>query len=114
MLAGWSFLGWNGSGNMSDDNARTKTRQHLRVQVNPIKCTAFGFCAEFLPEVFQLDDWGYAWLQRPDVPMSLAAAAYETARLCPTGAISVEVVDEPDLRAASIERQSASAVKQSR
>ncbi len=71
------------------------TRRHLRIRVNPIKCTAFGFCGEFLPEVFDLDDWGYAWLQRSEVPMSLEEAAYETARCCPTGAITVEVVEEP-------------------
>jgi ferredoxin len=66
------------------------------VRVNPIKCTAFGFCAEFLPEVFDLDDWGYAWVQRPEMPLSLAEAARKAAKLCPTGAILVEVVEEPD------------------
>lgn len=77
----------------------TKTRSYLRVRVDPTKCTAFGFCGEFLPEVFDLDDWGYAWVQRPDVPTSLADAAYQTAKCCPTGAIMVEVVAEPDPRA---------------
>ncbi len=99
---------------MPSDNTKTKTRQYLRVRVNPIKCTAFGFCGEFLPEVFHLDDWGYAWLQRPDVPMSLAGAAYETAKLCPTGAISVEVVEEADLRATSIEQQATAANRRTR
>ncbi len=93
---------------------KTKTRTYLRVRVNPIKCTAFGFCGEFLPEVFDLDDWGYAWLQRPDVPMSLADAVYETAKSCPTGAISVEVVDEPDHRATAIEQQMKTSTKRSR
>lgn len=88
---------------------KTKTRRYLRVRVNPIKCTAFGFCGEYLPEVFDLDDWGYAWLQRPDIPMTLAEAVYETERCCPTGAISVEVVEEEDPRATSIERQSSRA-----
>ncbi len=81
---------------MPDNN--TKSRRHLRVRVDPIKCTAFGFCGEFLPEVFDLDDWGYAWVQRPDVPVTLAEAAYHTAKACPTGAIIVEMVDEPDPR----------------
>ena len=72
-------------------------RTLLRVRVDPIKCTAFGFCAEFLPEVFELDDWGYAWIQRPEIPASLAAEAYETARRCPTGAILVQPVEELEL-----------------
>jgi ferredoxin len=73
-----------------------KARTYLRVRVNPIKCTAFGFCAEFLPEVFDLDDWGYAWVQRPDVPATLAGAVWKTARSCPTGAILVDEVTETD------------------
>lgn len=73
------------------------TRTYLRVRVNPIKCTAFGFCAEFLPEVFELDDWGYAWVQRPEIPASLADEAFETAKKCPTGAILVEMIEESDV-----------------
>lgn len=79
---------------MGRNKSSSSTRRYLRIRVNPIKCTAFGFCGEFLPEVFDLDDWGYAWLQRSEVPMSLEEAVYETARCCPTGAISVEVVEE--------------------
>jgi len=79
---------------MARSEQSTGTRRYLRIRVNPIKCTAFGFCGEFLPEVFELDDWGYAWLQRSDVPMALEEAVYETARRCPTGAITVEVIEE--------------------
>ncbi len=59
------------------------------LRVNPIKCTAFGFCAEHAPELFSLDDWGYAWLHSRDVPTALESLAHEVCRLCPTGALTV-------------------------
>lgn len=68
----------------------------LRVRIDPIRCTAYGFCAEYCPEVFTLDDWGYAWVQRADVPPDLTAVVSEAARRCPTGAIVLEVVNEAE------------------
>ncbi|MBX5446335.1 ferredoxin [Sphaerobacter sp.] len=75
------------------------SQRKVRIRVDPTRCTAFGFCAEFLPESFALDDWGYAWLQARELPLELESLAREAARLCPTGAISVEIVtveDEPE------------------
>jgi ferredoxin len=66
----------------------------LRVRVDPIRCTAFGFCAEFCPEMFTLDEWGYAWLREPVVGPEMIETIRETARLCPRAAILVEEVDE--------------------
>lgn len=62
----------------------------LRLRVNPIRCAAFGFCAEYAPELFGLDEWGYAWLHRQEVPPELETLAQEAAALCPTRAILVE------------------------
>ena len=64
----------------------------LRLRVNPIRCTAFGFCAEYAPELFGLDEWGYAWLHGAEVPPGLEGLAEEAARRCPTRAILVERV----------------------
>lgn len=69
------------------------SQRKVRIRVDPTRCTAFGFCAEFLPEAFALDDWGYAWLQAGELPIELESLVREAARLCPTGAISVETVD---------------------
>ena len=69
-------------------------RKRLRVHVDPIRCTAFGFCAEFCPELFDLDEWGYAWLKERDVDGSAEGLIRETARLCPRKAILVEEVEE--------------------
>ncbi len=70
------------------------TNKRLRVRVDPIRCTAFGFCAEFCPEMFTLDEWGYAWLRQNDVDPRLVETIYETARLCPRRAILVEEVEQ--------------------
>ena len=31
----------------------------MRIEVDPIACDAHGLCAELLPELIALDDWGY-------------------------------------------------------
>jgi ferredoxin len=67
-------------------------RKRLRVHVDPIRCTAFGFCAEFAPELFDLDEWGYAWLKERELDGSAERLIRETARLCPRKAILVEEV----------------------
>lgn len=62
----------------------------LRLRVNPIRCTAFGFCAEYAPELFDLDEWGYAMLRADVIAPERAALAREASRLCPTQAILLE------------------------
>jgi ferredoxin len=32
--------------------------QH-RLRINPILCNGFGYCAEIVPELISLDDWGF-------------------------------------------------------
>lgn len=58
---------------------------HLRI--NPIRCTAFGFCAEYAPELFQIDDWGYGWLHQNEVTADQLELAQKAADLCPKRAI---------------------------
>ncbi len=70
----------------------TTDARRLRVRVDPIRCTAFGFCAEFCPEMFDLDEWGYAWLKETEIDGTEAQLVRETARLCPRRAILVEEV----------------------
>jgi ferredoxin len=70
------------------------TRKRLRIRVDPIRCTAFGFCAEFCPELFTLDEWGYAWLKQRDVDGAAEQLVRETARLCPRNAIAIDEVDD--------------------
>jgi len=34
-------------------------RRSFRLWVDPVACTGHGLCAELLPELIRLDDWGY-------------------------------------------------------
>jgi ferredoxin len=58
-----------------------------RIRVNPIDCKAHGLCAEILPELVELDEWGYPILAGEGVPSDLVAHARRAARSCPTLAI---------------------------
>lgn len=58
-----------------------------RLRVDPIACDGHGLCAELLPELIALDDWGYPVLLRTDVPPPLRAAARRAASACPKVAL---------------------------
>ncbi|TMF22102.1 MAG: ferredoxin [Chloroflexi bacterium] len=38
-----------------------------QLQVDRIRCDGHGLCAELLPEVIALDDWGYPIVKQRDV-----------------------------------------------
>jgi ferredoxin len=68
--------------------ALTNRDQVLRV--NPIACHAHGLCAELLPELVDLDEWGYPILAdgvRGTVPAPLVDAAKAAVAACPTLAL---------------------------
>ena len=79
---------------MKAEPVRDAPKKRLRLRVNAIRCTGFGFCAEFGPELFALDDWGYARATSAEVPPHLEGLARETARLCPTAAIHLQEIDD--------------------
>jgi ferredoxin len=66
----------------------------LRVRVNPIACEAHGLCAELLPEMIRLDDWGYPIIDGAEVPSDLIGLARRAVDACPTLALLIE--DEAD------------------
>jgi ferredoxin len=61
-----------------------------RLRVNPIACTGHGMCAELLPEIVTLDQWGYPILARGPIPRHLAEHVRRAVRLCPTLALLAE------------------------
>jgi ferredoxin len=61
-----------------------------RLRVNPITCEGHGLCAELLPELIRLDDWGYPILDSPDVPPELLKLARRAADACPTLALILD------------------------
>jgi ferredoxin len=66
----------------------TRMSPHLRL--DPIRCDAHGQCAELLPELVALDDWGYPQLAPGPVPASLLRDAGRAVSLCPRLALSLE------------------------
>jgi ferredoxin len=61
-----------------------------RLRVNPIACDGRGLCAEVLPELITLDDWGFPIILDQDVPPALRRGAAEAVRLCPLLALRLD------------------------
>ena len=91
-------------GGLQSSDRRHPTAEHrkvsgcpmsARLRVNPVMCEAHGMCAELLPELIRLDDWGYpnspsssAWLARPRTrPNYLALLLDEDRRRCAAGGV---------------------------
>lgn len=53
-------------------------------------CEAHGLCAELLPELIRLDDWGYPIIDQADVPADLLDLARRAADACPTLALLLD------------------------
>ena len=63
----------------------------LRLHVDPIACEGRGLCAEVVPELIALDDWGFPIVSHADVPDQLIDEAREAVRLCPLLALRLVV-----------------------
>jgi ferredoxin len=55
--------------------------------VDRIACDGFGMCAELLPEVIELDDWGYPIVAAGGVPDPLLDHARRAVAVCPVLAL---------------------------
>jgi ferredoxin len=53
------------------------------LRVNPIACEANGACAELLPEMITLDEWGYPIVDDGPVPALLERDARAAVSACP-------------------------------
>lgn len=60
-----------------------------RFRVNMIECDGHGLCAELVPELIRLDEWGYPILAPAGVPPQLAKHARRAVSLCPKLALSL-------------------------
>ena len=58
----------------------------LTLQIDPIACTGHGLCADLLPELIELDEWGYPILA-DSVPPDLEAHARRAVNACPALAL---------------------------
>ena len=64
-----------------------------RLSVDIIRCDGHGHCAELLPELVRLDDWGYPMTDdglTVGVPAELEALARRAVRTCPVLALRLQ------------------------
>ena len=59
----------------------------LYLVVNPVACDGHGLCAELLPELVTLDEWGYPIIAPRPVPPPLLRHARRAVGDCPTLAL---------------------------
>jgi ferredoxin len=61
----------------------------LRITIDPVACDAYGYCAEILPEVIGLDEWGYPIIRDMPLDKDLVTLARRAARDCPKRALTL-------------------------
>jgi ferredoxin len=69
------------------------------LRVNPIVCDGHGLCAEIVPELIELDEWGYPIVSRAPVPRRLLKLAKRAVAACPV--LALELVPAARLSGAS-------------
>jgi ferredoxin len=58
-----------------------------RLMVNPIECKGHGACAELLPELITLDEWGYPIVDPRPVAAGQERHARQAVSACPALAL---------------------------
>jgi ferredoxin len=53
------------------------------IAIDRIKCDGHGVCAELLPEMIELDEWGYPMIDPQLVPEHLLTHARRAVAACP-------------------------------
>ena len=72
----------------------------LVLRIDRITCDGRGTCAEVLPELIALDDWGYPIIANGPVPRKLERLAIAAVELCPKMALQL-TASEGDSRSVS-------------
>jgi ferredoxin len=61
----------------------------MEMTIDRTRCAGHGHCAELLPELIRLDDWGYPIIAPGQVPEHLEAHARRAAASCPVLALAL-------------------------
>ena len=64
-------------------------RKDHQIAIDRIKCDGHGLCAEILPELIRLDDWGYPIIAPGPIPDHLLAHAQKAVTACPVLALAL-------------------------
>ncbi|HEX5148339.1 MAG TPA: ferredoxin [Candidatus Limnocylindrales bacterium] len=76
----------------------------LEIAVDRIRCDGFGMCAELLPELIELDDWGYPIVAAGGVPGQLLEHARRAIAVCPVLALRLRPVARATMTATTATR----------
>ncbi len=69
---------------MSDETRR-------RLVVNPIQCDGYGYCAEIVPELITLDEWGFPIVDSRDIDNDgVLGVARKAVATCPRLALLLQ------------------------
>ena len=69
-------------------------RKDTAIAVDRIKCDGRGLCAEILPELIRLDDWGYPIVAPGPIPEQLMPLAQRAVDNCPVLALALRRVEQ--------------------
>ena len=61
----------------------------VTLEIDRIRCDGSGLCAELLPELIRLDDWGYPIIEAGPIPGELVAHARRAVDACPVLALKL-------------------------
>ena len=61
-----------------------------RLTVDWTMCVAHGLCAELVPELIRLDDWGYPIVKPGPIPWNLEPHVKRAVDACPTLALLLQ------------------------
>jgi ferredoxin len=64
-------------------------KQEFQLAIDRIKCDGHGLCAEILPELIRLDDWGYPIIAAGPIPPHLLPLAKRAIEDCPLLALAL-------------------------
>jgi len=62
--------------------------KQFTLTIDRIKCDGHGLCAELLPELVRLDDWGYPIISPLPIPDHLMQHAQRAVEDCPVLALA--------------------------
>lgn len=71
----------------------------LKLELDPIACDGHGLCADLLPELIEMDEWGYPMID-DRVPGGLAGHARRAVSACPALALKLSRVPRESDRGA--------------
>jgi ferredoxin len=64
-----------------------------QLTVDRIKCDGRGLCAQLLPELIRLDDWGYPIISAGPIPDHLMPLAERAVEDCPVLALAIRKIE---------------------